>query len=136
MSKGLYYPISIIQGETLDLPFDIIEGNEFLDLSLLTFVGQVRGSIPTPLATFTFVEDDEDINVLHAVISAADTNITPSGLYVYEIRYTDADQKVSTLLHGSFDVRQTFISAPTATGQFVNSSTPPPEMNGMFRPLT
>lgn len=135
MSLGLFYPIKIIQGETLDLPFDIKEGSEFIDMSTLTFIGQVRGVDPTPLASFIFVVDDEDINIMHAVIESDDTNITPAGIYAYEIRYSDIETNVHTLLYGSFEVMQSFISTPTVSGQYVNSFTPPPEQNGMFRPL-
>lgn len=136
MSKGLFYPINIIQGETIDIPFDIKENGVFLVMSTLTFIGQVVGSIPTPLAEFTFIVDDDDINIMHAVIESDDTNITPAGLYMYEIRYSDVGTNVHTLLYGSFEVRKTFISTPTVNGQYVNSFTAPPEQDGMFRPIT
>ena len=135
MSKGIYYPINIVQGETLDIPFDIKENGEFLDMSTLTFIGQVRGVIPTPLAEFVFIDDDDDVNVMHAVIESDDTNITPAGVYVYEIRYSNAATNVRSLLYGSFEVKESFISTPTVNGQFVNSFTAPPEQDGMFRPI-
>ena len=111
-TKGLFYPISIIQGETLDISFDISFDGELLDPSGLSIVGQFGTTYETDIQesfTFSFVEDDTDSYITHAVYPAEDSSLLEVGKYTYQIQFTDENSKVKTILYGSMDVLQSFI---------------------------
>jgi hypothetical protein len=98
---GLFFPLSLIQGETLKIPLDIeVDGTRII-FADYTFTGAVRAvGVPVNVLTFTFTEQDSmplaDIGST-AAIAAAD--------YVYEIRMTHtATSKVTTLLYGTVEI--------------------------------
>ena len=109
---GLFYPISIIQGETLDIAFDIAFDNVLSDVQVVDFVGKFGSVISSEfreLFSFTFVVDTLYTYIMHATYSATDTSILDVGKYTYQIQLTEADTSIKTIIYGSMDVIQSFI---------------------------
>ena len=127
MSTGLYLPIDIISGETIDLPFDIKEDGEYLLLGDKNLVGQIRDlATPALVWPFAFTEDDYDPNIYHARVESTITSSIPQGSYLFEISMTDGAD-ASAIFYGSVTLRPTIISIPS------NSASTP---SGMFIPVT
>ena len=104
-TRGLYLPLSIIQGDTLDFSFSVKEYSDFLDLINLNMEGQiVNVEDDTFPEVFTFVEDDEDPDYIHAVVDAITTASMVAGKYIYQIRYTNEAGALVTTLYGSLIV--------------------------------
>lgn len=109
--RGLYYPFSIIQGETFKFSFDFyVDGLEqYFDE--YTFVGQVRDSETSLIvaANMTFVESEEAANIIDVSIPATQAFVNQS--HVYEIRATNIEtSEVKTLFYGTFEVKKSLIT--------------------------
>ncbi len=109
MATGLYHQLKFIQGEDVVLSFDIQEDNVYLDLSNLTFAGQIQGQngAPVAAATFIFTQNVDDVNVFDATLS--DTSLL-TGEYKYEIRYTNNTTSITeVMLYGDVKVSPTVL---------------------------
>lgn len=113
MSIGLFYPLNLIQGNTLDLPFSVADDNDEFLFDDYDLVGQVKSSGSSlPTASFTFTEDETDPDIMHAVI--VDTSTLTSSTYLYEIRASHkTESNIFTVLYGSLDVSPSLITSPT-----------------------
>ena len=111
-TTGLFYPISIIQGETLDIAFDVAFDNILSDIQVVDLVGKFGSVIPAEfreLFSFTFVTDTVDTYIMHATYTATNTALLDVGKYTYQIQLTEADTSIKTIIYGSLDVLQSFI---------------------------
>lgn len=128
MKRGMYHPIRIVQGETIDIPFDIQEDGVFLDPSILTIEGVISNSQNQVLATFTIEVDEDDLNISHAKIDSDTTSDFPVDVHLYELRITQ-DDEVKTVLYGPVEVS----TSPITAARISNSA--PPQDGNMFVPI-
>ena len=133
MSRGLFHSIKIVQGETLELPFDIQHNGEFITFGDATFIGEIRNKEQIKLSEFAFSESDEDADIIVASIDASDTVTIAYGLYGFEIRM-EVNSKVSTIFYGTVEISPTLVATTLATISANNGV--PAQTNGMFTPIT
>ena len=90
-NRGLFHALSIIQGETLDLAFDISVDGEKIAPTTLQIAGQFASDDPAiSNKSLTFSVDPVDPYVIHAKYSAADSASLMAGDYKYDIRINDS----------------------------------------------
>ncbi len=110
-TKGLFYPISVIRGNTLSFSVEFnIDGEQqyFSDYDFAGFVYQTDGE--NNFAQFIFTENLEDANLIDIKIPSTETRFA-AGDYVYEIKgvsTVDGDLEARTILRGSFTLIETF----------------------------
>ncbi|MCJ8334288.1 MAG: hypothetical protein MJH10_08625 [Epibacterium sp.] len=110
-TTGLYLPLSIIAGETLDLPFDISVGGTPVVPADVNFLGQFKLTVNsvTTSFTFTFVVDAVDANIMHATYAFADSENLVAGTYDYEIRML-RNGMVKTIFYGTLAVQAAMVT--------------------------
>jgi hypothetical protein len=102
-TKGMYLPLSIVQGESLDVMFDVSLEGVVIDPYTVTFMGAFRISLDDSPIPFTFISDPINPNIIHATYPYTDSdNLVPEN-YKFEIRML-CDNKVKTILYGPLDV--------------------------------
>lgn len=111
--NGLYYPFGIIQGETFEFSFEFyIDGLEqYFDE--FDFVGQVKDKTNNmvSVANLTFTESEEASNIIDVSIPADDTSDIQTVDHLYEIRCTNKETGVVTVLfYGPFTIKQSLIT--------------------------
>jgi invasion protein IalB len=113
-TKGLFIPLSVIKGDTLDVAFDISLNSTLLNPTNITLEGQfVCNTDDTSPESFTFVASENDANKIHAILDSEITQSLKVGEYTYQIRFThltdlsDSSNTVgfsTTILYGSLSV--------------------------------
>ena len=113
-TKGLFVPLSVIKGDTLDVAFDISLDSTLLFSSDILLEGQFVSDIDdTTPESFTFVTSEGNINKFHAIIDSSTTESLKVGEYTYQIRFehlvdlSDSSNTLgfkTTILYGSLSV--------------------------------
>ncbi len=119
-TTGLFVPLSVVMGDTLDIPFDISKNGAPLDPSLVTFQGQITLSSDDIFPEdFTFTTSDDDAFITHASLSSDITSGLAEGKYTYQIRFAnntdtsssiDNTGNVTTILYGTLTVLHSTLS--------------------------
>ena len=113
-TNGLFIPLSVIQGDTLDVAFDVSLNSTLILPSEISLDGQfafdVDDTTPQP---FTFINSENNLNKIHAIIDSSITQSLAVGEYTYQIRFehlTDLSDSTNTIgqkmtiLYGSLTV--------------------------------
>ena len=113
-TQGLFIPLSVIKGDTLDVAFDVSIDGQSIDPSDISLEGQfTSGSDDTFPEAFTFLLSESDAYKMHATISSDITQELEVGEYVYQIRFehlsnlsddVDSTGTKTTILYGSLTV--------------------------------
>lgn len=115
-TKGLFIPLSVIQGDTLDVAFDITLEEVQIDPNDITLEGQfIRSDFSADAypETFTFQVSEVDAYKMHARVSSDVTEGLLIGNYNYQIRFihntdlsldVDSTGDKTTILYGSLTV--------------------------------
>jgi len=116
--KGLYYPITFVQGETFELPFSVQDDGVVWTPSEYNFAGNIRnkelGDI-TDVATFDFTISVEDPE--YVIASILSTNDIQTGEFLYEIRMTNTTtSRVQTILYGSAIILRSLVRTTAQNG--------------------
>jgi invasion protein IalB len=113
-TKGLFIPLSVIKGDTLNVAFDISLNSTLLLPTEITLEGQfVSNTDDTTPEPFTFVNSENETNKIHAIIDSSITEGLKVGEYTYQIRFkhlVDFSESIdttgfyTTILYGSLSV--------------------------------
>lgn len=108
-NKGLFYPISVISGNTMEFSIDFVIDGIQQKCSDYAFTGSVFSTKDkSTLASFVFSQNTEDENLIDVSLSTDKTRFIV-GDHLYEIKAVNrSSAKVSTLLRGSFKLIETF----------------------------
>lgn len=109
-NKGLFLPISAVQGDTLDVAFDLSIDGETQDPSDYSFEGvfwKLNDESTNPIM-FTIAEDDTDPYLMH--FRYTDTDQLNTGEYRFQIRATDNESNSKdTIIYGSLVIQPSFM---------------------------
>lgn len=121
MTNGSFYPLTVTQGVTLDIPFSIDDDNTEFSFDDYRLVGQIQPTDNTATGeSFEFVIDETDSGIMHAMLYNTSL-LSDTEHYVFEIRLIHKTTNVvSPLLYGSVEVKPTILSPVRQT--FTNSS--------------
>jgi hypothetical protein len=113
-TKGLFIPLSVIKGDTLDVAFDISLNSALISPADITIEGQFVLDVDDTFAeSFTFINSENDTNKIHAIVDSSVTQNLEVGEYTYQIRFehvtdlSDSNNTVgykTTILYGSLTV--------------------------------
>lgn len=100
------YTLTVEQGASFGQSFLIQDATgAALDLTGCTAAMQVRTSVSDPDALLTLTTADGGLVIAAGTITPVfDTDALPPGLYVYDLKLTDAGGEVFRLLQGTFNV--------------------------------
>ncbi len=113
-TKGLFIPLSVVIGDTLDVAFDISIDGDLINPDDITLEGQfVRDDGDSFPESFVFSVDEVDTNKVHARVESDTTEGLAVGEYSYQIRFThnvdlsdevDSTGDKTTILYGNVTV--------------------------------
>ena len=113
-TKGLFIPLSVIKGDTLDVAFDISLNSTIISPADISLEGQFVFNVDdTTPESFTFTTSENNANKIHAIITSDMTESLEVGEYTYQIRFehlTDLSDSTNTvgqkvtILYGSLSV--------------------------------
>ena len=114
-TQGLFIPLSVVQGDTLDIAFDVSLNGVLIDPDDITLEGQfIRNDMDDAFPeTFNFVSADDSATIMHAIVDVETTQGLEVGEYTYQIRFedkvnlspsVDSTGYKKTILYGSLTV--------------------------------
>lgn len=111
MSRGVFYPLELTKGETLEFKFDVVNMGENVDPSDVSISGSFKKSDTVNPLQFSITEDDEDPYTWVVSYSASNSNNLTPDVYRWEIRMTETStSKVTTLFNGTLTVIENVVT--------------------------
>ena len=113
-TRGLFVPLSVIKGDTLDVAFDISLNSNLINPADILLEGNFSRNVEdTSPELITFIASENDANKMHAIVDANLTQTLEVGEYTYQIRFkhlvdlSDSSDTVgytTTILYGPLTV--------------------------------
>lgn len=106
-NKRIFLNLDYVQGEEIEIEFDIQQDCEQLYLDEYNFVGAVIEDFnDIPVAVFQFNESATDVKAVIASISSSVTDTLNVKVYTYEVKMASkADNKPETILYGTLNIK-------------------------------
>ena len=111
LNKRTFLNLDFVQGEEIELEFEVLDNCEQVYLDEYTLTGSIKEDFnSTPVTQFVFTESEEDpVYWIASIPSAVTTSLIPQ-VYKYEIRMQhNINGKPDTLLYGTLTIRPTRI---------------------------